>query len=148
MSSGFDDDRQHAVEVIPGFILGGIYNLEEILYLKPDVLFPLDRLPGWVWNSGFRGEIVYYPITDYDVLPDDVLDKLAEAAAERLRAGKRVGMVCICGHGRTGYAASCVLHLLGEKRPIAFLRDNYSYKAVETQEQEAAVKRFRERHVV
>ena len=52
MSSGFDDDRQHAVEVIPGFILGGIYNLEEILYLKPDVLFPLDRLPGWVWNSG------------------------------------------------------------------------------------------------
>ena len=125
MSSGFDDERQHAVEVIPGFILGGIYNLEEILYLKPDVLFPLDRLPGWVWNSGFRGEIVYYPITDYDVLPDDVLDKLAEAAAERLRAGKRVGMFCIGGHGRTALpGAACVT--------ILFRGSNHGFEGLTT----------------
>ena len=60
-------------EIIPGLILGGLRDLNDILKAKPDVLFPLDRLPGTVWDNGFRGEIVYYPITDMDVLPDDVL---------------------------------------------------------------------------
>ena len=146
MSSDFDDEKQHAMEVIPGLILGSYYTFEEILFMKPDVLFPLDRAPGYIWKRGFRGEIVYYPITDYDILPDDVLDRLVDAVVERLRAGKRVGMFCIGGHGRTGYVASCVLHRFGIKRPVYFLRDKYSYKAVETNEQMDSIAEYIERH--
>ena len=139
------DTRQPA-EIVPGLLLGGLRELQAILAMKPDALFPLDRLPGWVWDEGFRGEIVYYPITDYDVLPDDVLEKLVDAVLARLRAGKRAALFCVGGHGRTGYAAACVLCRLGIENPIAFLRKNYSPKAVESEEQELAVERYRQRH--
>ncbi|MBP5462955.1 MAG: hypothetical protein J6Y20_12650 [Lachnospiraceae bacterium] len=143
-----DYEAQEPIEVVPGLILGGIYRLEEILYMKPDVLFPLDSLPGWIWRAGFRGEVVYYPITDYNILPDDVLDRLVEAVMERMKAGRRVAICCVGGHGRTGYVASCVMHMLGEKRPIAFLRDKYSFEAVETTEQQHAIERFQKRHPI
>ena len=133
---------QPPVEVVPGLILGSLRALNDILDRKPDVLFPLDRLPGWVWETGFRGEIVYYPITDYEALPDDVLDGLVAAVLERLQAGKRVAVFCIGGHGRTGYVAACVLYRLGQENPIAFLRQNYSPSAVESEEQELSVERF------
>lgn len=72
-----DFDREHeAKEIVPGLILGGLRDLRQILAMEPEVLAPLDRLPGEVWESGFRGEILYYPITDLGVLPDEVLDKL------------------------------------------------------------------------
>ncbi len=138
-------DIQPPVEIVPGLILGSLRGLKAVLAMQPDVLFPLDRLPGWVWDEGFRGEVVYYPITDYDILPDDVLDKLVEAVLARMRAGKRTALFCVGGHGRTGYAAACVLCRLGEERPIAFLRKNYSPKAVESEEQERAVARYAER---
>ena len=125
---------QPPVEVVPGLILGSLRALNDILDRKPDVLFPLDRLPGWVWETGFRGEIVYYPITDYEALPDDVLDGLVAAVLERLKAGKRVAVFCIGGHGRTGYVAACVLYRLGQENPIAFLRQNYSPSAVESED--------------
>lgn len=141
-----DYEAQYPIEVVPGLILGGIYRLDEILAMKPDVLFPLDSLPGWIWREGFRGEIVYYPITDYNILPDDVLDRLVDEVLERLKAGRKVAIFCVGGHGRTGYVGSCVMHMLGEKRPVAFLRDKYSYLAVETQEQQNAIDRFQERH--
>ena len=143
-----DHEAQHAVEVIPGLILGSLRNLEEILFLKPDVIFPLEIAPGWIWKAGYRGEIVYYPIPDYNILPDDVLERLVNELLTRYQAGKRVAVFCVGGHGRTGYVGSCFLHILGTKRPIAFLRDNYSYKAVETLEQENAVKRFQQSHPV
>ena len=54
-----------ANEVIPRLMLGGINELDFMLRWKPDVLVPLDRLPGSVWETGFRGEILYYPITDF-----------------------------------------------------------------------------------
>ena len=133
---------QPPVEVVPGLILGSLRALNDILDRKPDILFPLDRLPGWVWETGFRGEIVYYPITDYEALPDDVLDGLVAAVLERLKAGKRVAVFCIGGHGRTGYVAACVLYRLGQENPIAFLRQNYSPSAVESEEQELSVERF------
>ena len=133
---------QPPVEVVPGLILGSLRALNDILDRKPDVLFPLDRLPGWVWETGFRGEIVYYPITDYEALPDDVLDGLVAAVLERLQAGKQVAVFCIGGHGRTGYVAACILYRLGQENPIAFLRQNYSPSAVESEEQELSVERF------
>lgn len=137
-------DIQQPVEIVPGLILGSLRGLKAILRLNPDVLFPLDRLPGWIWDEGWRGQVVYYPITDYGVLPDDVLEKLVEAVLERLRAGSRAALFCVGGHGRTGYVAACVLHRLGIENPIAYLRKHYSPKAVESDEQERAVLRYAE----
>ena len=143
-----DYEAQMSVEVVPGMILGSIRFLEVILYLKPDVLFPLDCLQGWIWGTGFRGDIVYYPITDYNILPDDVLDRLVNTVVEKMNEGKKVAIFCVGGHGRTGYVASCVLHMLGIKRPISYLREHYSFEAVETIEQQHAIERFQKRHPV
>ena len=138
-------EAQQPVEIVPGLILGSLRALNAMLEMKPDVLFPLDRLPGWVWDTDFRGEIVYYPIMDYCALPDDVLGQLVAAVLDRLQAGKRVAIFCIGGHGRTGYVAACVLHQLGKENPVAFLKQNYSPSAVESEEQELAVERFLQR---
>jgi|GEM_PF-1383185 len=139
--------EHEAMEIVPGLILGGLRDLSAILDMKPDVLFPLDRLPGYVWGTGFRGEVVYYPIMDYCVLPDDVLEKLVGTILEQLSVGKRVALFCDGGHGRTGYVAACVLFQLGKRNPIAFLKQNYSPSAVESDDQEQAVERFCLRHV-
>ena len=138
-------EAQQPVEIVPGLILGSLRALNAMLEMKPDVLFPLDRLPGWVWDTDFRGEIVYYPIMDYCALPDDVLEQLVAAVLDRLQAGKRVAIFCIGGHGRTGYVAACVLHQLGKENPVAFLKQNYSPSAVESEEQELAIERFLQR---
>ena len=142
-----DFDREHeAKEIVPGLILGGLRDLRQILAMEPEVLAPLDRLPGEVWESGFRGEILYYPITDLGVLPDEVLDKLVRELLERLKAGKRIALFCAGGHGRTGYVAACLLYLLGREDPVAYLRRCYSAQAVETDRQAEAVLRFCRRH--
>lgn len=130
------------MEIYTGLILGGINDLDAMLDLRPDVLAPLDRLPGRVWQTGFRGEILYYPITDREVLPDDVLDALVAAVVTRVRAGKRIALFCLSGHGRTGYVAACALYRLGVAEPMSFLWRNYSASAVETDVQMAAVERF------
>ena len=82
---------------------------------------------------------------DYCALPDDVLEQLVAAVLDRLQAGKRVAIFCIGGHGRTGYVAACVLHQLGRENPVAFLKQNYSPSAVESEEQELAIERFLQR---
>lgn len=133
-------------EIRPGLILGGIGDLDAILGMKPDSLVPLDRLPGRVWQTGFRGEILYYPITDGEVLPDDVMDRLIEAIVEQISEGKRVAVFCLGGYGRTGYVAACVLFMLGVAEPLPFLWEHYSAAAVETELQMAAVERFCRRH--
>ena len=140
------DERRGATEIVPGLILGGLRDLQAMLDAAPDVLAPLDRLPGHVWDSGFRGEILYCPITDYCTLPDDVLDRFVDALLERLRRGKRIALFCVGGHGRTGYVAACLLYRLGQDNPIAFLRRKYSRSAVESEEQESAVLRYCQRH--
>lgn len=136
-----------AKEIHPGFILGGHRELDVMLRMQPDVLVPLAQLSAKVWDTGFRGEILYCPIRDFDILPEDVLDRLVEQILERLNAGKRVALFCIGGHGRTGYVAACVLARLGVSKPIEFLRAHYSTRAVETGEQEEAVLRYCERFV-
>lgn len=135
-------DVQQPVEVVPGLILGSLRALNAILDCKPDVLFPLDRLPGTVWDRGYRGDVAYYPITDAGVLPDEVLERLVREILKCLAEGKRAALFCAGGHGRTGYVAACVLFQLGETRPIVFLREKYSPSAVETDEQVRAVQRF------
>jgi len=81
--------------------------------IRVDTLIPLYVLDADIWDLGFRGEILYYPIKDYETLPNDVLDDLVSKILERLSSGKKVGLFCMGGHGRTGYVASVVLGKLG-----------------------------------
>ena len=103
--------------------------------IKVDTLIPLNDLDAKIWDLGFRGEILYYPVKDYGILPNDVLDDLVSKIIDRIRNGKKVGLFCMGGHGRTGYVASIVLGKLGYKDPIQFLRANYCKEAVESNAQ-------------
>ena len=130
------------MEIYPGVILGGLRDLDDILAMKPDVLVPLDRLPGTIWEDGYRGEILYMPIVDESILPESVLEFFIEQLLERICDKRRIAIFCIGGHGRTGYIASCLLYRLGVKDPITYVRKNYSLQAVETEEQEDAVQAY------
>ena len=100
-----------------------------------DVLVPLAELEGSVWQRGFRGEILYYPISDFDILPSDILERAVQEIINRLDEGKKVCIFCLGGHGRTGYMTAAVLGRLGYDDPIAFIRSNYCKSAVETNSQ-------------
>ena len=122
-----------------------------MIQMGVNVLVPLDSMSGGIWDTDFRGEILYCPITDYGVLPDDMLERLVENIIKRLDDniikrldnGKRLGMFCISGHGRTGYVAACVLKRRGVKNPIAYLHTHYCRNAVESDGQREAIERFK-----
>ena len=126
-------------EIIPGLLLGSVNDAEKMVLKGADVLVPLAYLDGSIWKTTFRGEVIYCPVEDMKVLPDDVLDELVIRICARLDEGKKVGLFCAGGHGRTGYVAGCVLARKGIKDPIGFLRRNYSAKAIETEQQANAV---------
>jgi hypothetical protein len=104
-----------------------------------DVLVPLNDLDGDIWNQGWRGEILYIPIEDYKVLPKDVAIKYCNKIIDYLEDGKKVGMFCVGGHGRTGYMAAIILGLLSYPDPIAYIRANYCTEAIECQAQINAI---------
>ena len=102
---------------------------EKVFY---DVMVPLSVLDGDIWESGFRGEILYYPIMDYGTLPTDVLEEVVGKILNRLTREKKVGVFCMGGHGRTGYLVSIVLGKCGCEDPIQYLRKHYCTQAVES----------------
>jgi hypothetical protein len=64
---------------------------------------------------------------------------------ERARAGQRVEVGCLGGHGRTGTAVACLAVLTGcpAADAVAWVRAHYCTRAVETPAQEAFVTRYR-----
>ena len=122
-------------EIIPGLMIGNVNDVEKMVSWGADALVPLAFMYANVWNTSFRGEVLYYPIEDFGVLPDDVLCDLVDKVCIRLDEGKKVGLFCAGGHGRTGYAAGCILARRGIKDPIGYLRREYSQKAVESEKQ-------------
>jgi hypothetical protein len=76
-------------------------------------------------------------------LPNDVNRFLAalQSTLNRARAGDRVEVGCLGGHGRTGTALACLAVLSGvpSHDAIAWVRTNYCTEAIETAEQEALV---------
>jgi protein-tyrosine phosphatase len=60
---------------------------------------------------------------------------------DRSRAGERVELGCLGGHGRTGTALACLAVLGGypPEEAVAWVRANYCPSAVETAEQESFV---------
>ena len=124
-------------EVVGGLFCGGESEVIDMISkpVQVDTLIPLNKLEANIWDMGFRGEILYYPIHDYGILPDDVLDELVSKILCRINNNKKVGLFCFGGHGRTGYVASVVLGKLGYDDPIKFLRSKYCKNAVESSEQ-------------
>ena len=126
-----------ATEIIPNFWIGNYSQRLEML--NCDILVPLDYLDGTIWELGFKGEILYYPIPDYGVLPTDIAIKLAKTIIDKITYDQSVGMFCTGGHGRTGYITAIVLGMMGFNDPIKYLRTNYCRRAIETNEQIAHI---------
>lgn len=76
---------------------------------------------------------------------DDARDGLREAW--RRAEGERVEVACDGGRGRTGTALACLAVLDGvpSDEAVAFVREHYDARAVETPWQRRYVRRFRER---
>jgi len=131
------DCHQGLTEIRKGLYCGSEMNILSAMKTgrKLDVLVPLNSLEGSIWDYGFRGEILYYPIRDYGALPNQVLNELVTLIIDRIHLGKTVGVFCLGGHGRIGYVIAAVLGKMGITDPIAFLRGNYCRKAVESNEQ-------------
>ena len=94
------------------------------------------------WN---HGEEILFPIVDRNVPEDEVqFRKLVEWTIERLYEGDTVHAGCIGGHGRTGMFLAAVVALMElDPEPIAYVRENYCKKAVESKAQVAyLVKHF------
>lgn len=125
------------VEVVKNLFCGG-EDEASVMASKPikvDALVPLLHMNTVRLESRYRGEVLYCPIKDYGILDSDVLEALVSEILDRLNHGKKVGLFCMGGHGRTGYVASVVLGKLGYDDPIGFLRSNYCRKAVESNAQ-------------
>lgn len=92
------------------------------------------------WQPPWPHDHLDWP--DFGV-PDDatqVVPALRSMLA-RARAGERVEVGCLGGHGRTGTALACLAILSGHPpgEAVAWVRANYCVEAVETTEQEAFV---------
>ena len=64
------------------------------------------------------------------------------ALLERARAGERVEIGCLGGHGRTGTTLACLAKMTGSSDAVAWVRENYCSHAVETSEQQIFVEKF------
>jgi hypothetical protein len=95
------------------------------------------------WQPPWTHDHVDWP--DFGV-PDDATDVVAalRCVIERARAGGRVEVGCLGGHGRTGTALACLAILTGHPygEAVAWVRANYCADAIETAEQELFIVEF------
>ena len=84
----------------------------------------------WPWKKGAE---FLFRITDMSV-PDkpEEFARLVAWTREQLEAGKKVHCGCIGGHGRTGTFLAALVSTYGEADAIAYVRDGYCKKAVES----------------
>jgi len=88
---------------------------------------------GLPWTEGHS---VRFMIPDRGIPYDaEQFKALVVWAAERLKAGDRVHAGCIGGHGRTGTFMVALAAHMGVEAPIAYVREHYCARAVETQSQ-------------
>lgn len=102
-------------------------------------LYLLDTEPPTVqWRSHWvRWE-------DFGLPEDDASARTCFEEALAKAGEQRVEVACLGGRGRTGTALSCLAVLDGvpPREAVAYVRENYSSLAVETQEQEEYVRGF------
>jgi len=127
----------HPVYKIGKFgIIGGSCTSE---YPDVDVFIALDGSGkkgerSYPWNKGVD---IYFKIVDMGV-PKDLTEfkKLLSYTVKQMKAGKKVFVGCIGGHGRTGlFLAALTKVMTGDKDAITTVRENYCKKAVESSEQ-------------
>jgi rhodanese/phosphatase family protein len=97
-----------------------------------------------VWQPPWPHDHLDWP--DFGVPADaSTMGDAMRSVLDRARAGRRVEVGCLGGHGRTGTALACLAVLSGvpSKQAVAWVRANYCPAAVERQEQEAFVAGFR-----
>lgn len=79
-------------------------------------------------------------IPDFGVASDTkAYRRAAEDAVVRVLTGEPVYVGCMMGQGRTGTFLAVMAKLAGEAEPVAYVRNRYNGKAVETRPQEAFV---------
>jgi len=127
-------------EIIPNFFIGSKNTILNLLTSQSiDILIPLDSLTSEIWDLDYQGEIQYFPIEDYGVLPINVEKRLVSMIVDSLICEKKVALFCISGNGRTGYIASLVISAMYEVTHkhgiIGWLRENHNEEAVESEEQ-------------
>ena len=95
------------------------------------------------WDPPWPHEHLEWP--DFGVPGDPALVGSAlRSLLERARSGEQVEVGCLGGHGRTGTTLACAAVLCGlpSGDAVAWVRENYCAKAVESAEQEAFVLGF------
>ena len=93
------------------------------------------------WNPGVAVSF-YIPDMGTPKVEDEFV-KMVTWIADQVRAGKKVHMGCIGGHGRTGMVLSALYcELTGNKQAIQYVREHYCKKAVESDKQVAFLNRL------
>jgi hypothetical protein len=84
----------------------------------------------WPWKKGIE---FLFKITDMQA-PDNAEEfkKLIAWTKKQVDAGLKVHAGCIGGHGRTGTFLAALVSEYGEKDAIAYVRQHYCQKAVES----------------
>jgi Protein-tyrosine phosphatase len=108
---------------------------------SPDYGLYLDRQ----WQPPWPHDHLDWP--DFGV-PESTAPVVAalRSVLERARAGQRVEVGCLGGHGRTGAALACLAILSGPpgQEPVEWVRTAYCAEAIETPGQEMFVAKFQE----
>lgn len=89
----------------------------------------------WPWQR--KVEEVYFKISDMSV-PKSVADFKAMIfwLEDQIKAGKKVHVGCLGGHGRTGMVLAALYRIMSDdKDATQYVRTNYCKKVVETKEQ-------------
>lgn len=90
-------------------------------------------MKGFPWEDGHE---IYYPVADQHAPKWPAqFKKMVLWTLAQIDNGKTVHVGCIGGHGRTGVFLAALVSKLGEKDAIAYVRENYCNRAVETKEQ-------------
>jgi hypothetical protein len=95
------------------------------------------------WQPSWPHDRVDWP--DFGVPRDPIaFARALRSVLDRARGGQRVEIGCLGGHGRTGTALACLAVLSGHpaNNAVAWVRDHYCAKAVETDHQAAFVVTF------
>ena len=93
--------------------------------------YMLETTKAYPW---VEGESFCFPITDGSV-PTSIEDtmQLLEYLSTNLKAGKKIHIGCIGGHGRTGtILAALVKYMTGNVNATEYVRTNYCEKVVES----------------
>jgi protein-tyrosine phosphatase len=95
------------------------------------------------WSPPWAHAHIDWPDFGVPVDGDALRGALTDLVA-RARQGDPVEVGCLGGHGRTGTALACIAVLTGTPatEAVAWVRVNYCENAVETDEQEAFVRRY------